>query len=148
MNPEQYHEPPLICNKCGEALYDGSGLNEVNTSHNFGSEFDSDRFTFSLCEKCVIDLMLTFTIPPHFSTSIARDINEKPEPVMKQLQRYREILFVKEKVATDIRNACKGFIGVPYTAGPVTGEDLVEGTDLMPIDDDKPPIIHIRQKKR
>lgn len=85
----------IICNKCSKSMkkYSFHGLIEASTEHNWGSAFHTDQFIFSLCEKCVIDLMLTFEIAPTYFTCIPdNSINEESEPVFERLKRYKEIL--------------------------------------------------------
>lgn len=62
----------LICNLCGETLkqiistdgmYNFCGLEEVSMNCGYGSLNDGTTFTFSLCEKCVEELMSRFKIP-------------------------------------------------------------------------------------
>lgn len=62
----------LICNLCGETLkqiistdgmYNFCGLEEVDMVCGYGSLNDGLVFTFSLCEKCVEDLISKFKIP-------------------------------------------------------------------------------------
>lgn len=62
----------LICNLCGETLkqiistdgmYNFCGLEEVSMNCGYGSLNDGTTFTFSLCEKCVEELMSRFKVP-------------------------------------------------------------------------------------
>lgn len=65
----------LICNKCGKTLkqelttdgdiFNYCGLEEVKMECGYGSENDGTVFVFSLCEKCVMELMKSFKIPAH-----------------------------------------------------------------------------------
>jgi len=62
----------IICNKCGESCktdiefgeYDG--LIEVCVRGGYFSKFigDMNSFTFSLCEKCVMEMIKTFKVEP------------------------------------------------------------------------------------
>jgi hypothetical protein len=62
----------LICNMCGKTLkqiistdgdYNFCGLEEVKMVCGYGSENDGSIFRFSMCEKCVFELMNKFKIP-------------------------------------------------------------------------------------
>ena len=64
---------PIRCNKCGEycsltdLLEDNYGLLNASFASGYNSipQFeDMLRFTFSLCEHCLLDLFLTFKIKP------------------------------------------------------------------------------------
>lgn len=70
MKAEQVDD--LICNLCGgtlkqiissDGMYNFCGLEEVNMVCSYGSLNDGLVFTFSLCEKCVEELMSKFKIP-------------------------------------------------------------------------------------
>ena len=68
----------VLCNKCGEDVrkYEGEGENRKSMGYYglvdatfdggyFSTDIrDGDIHTFSLCEKCVAELMKTFKIPP------------------------------------------------------------------------------------
>lgn len=62
----------LVCNLCGgtlkqiistDGMYNFCGLEEVSMNCGYGSLNDGTTFTFSLCEKCVEELMSKFKIP-------------------------------------------------------------------------------------
>lgn len=62
----------LICNLCGgtlkqvissDGMYNFCGLEEVRMNCGYGSHNDGTTFTFSLCEKCVEELMNKFRVP-------------------------------------------------------------------------------------
>lgn len=88
----------LICNKCGNSLFDGfnnHGLQNVTSEHDYCSTLDGDRFTFSLCERCLIDLMIGFTVPPEYSVNEILAFKKDDEPVPEKLQRYKSNLMKK-----------------------------------------------------
>lgn len=62
----------MVCNNCGKTLkqllgdpdeYNFCGLEEVSMVCGYGSQNDGTIYTFSLCEKCVEELMKKFVIP-------------------------------------------------------------------------------------
>ncbi len=66
----------ICCNKCGDSLkksdtnYEGygyHGLKEVQAYFGYGSGFDGDELTFSLCQRCSFKLICSFKIDPVFS---------------------------------------------------------------------------------
>lgn len=61
----------IICNKCGNTCLPikecgGEGLIEASVCGGYGSEIigDGDSLTFSICERCLIEIILDFRIPP------------------------------------------------------------------------------------
>jgi hypothetical protein len=59
----------IFCNKCGNSCKSGSnfnGLIEVTAEGNYDSTHleDLKTYTFSLCEKCLVELFATFQIKP------------------------------------------------------------------------------------
>jgi hypothetical protein len=62
----------IICNNCGESCKTDSdfnqydGLIEVCVSGGYFSKFigDLNSYTFSLCEKCVMEMIKSFKINP------------------------------------------------------------------------------------
>ena len=68
-------EKELFCNKCGKTCQKPDhevdwqkanyGLNNVTFIAGYYSDrfCDLDKITFSICEECLFDLFLTFTIP-------------------------------------------------------------------------------------
>jgi hypothetical protein len=63
----------IICNKCGQAFkvgpYGGfEGLEEAEVTGGYGSNHigDGNRYRFSICEKCLLELFQTFVVPPCF----------------------------------------------------------------------------------
>ena len=58
----------IICNKCGlEEEREGfTGLEEVSVNGHYMSSklTDGVKYTFSICETCLIDLFADFTHPP------------------------------------------------------------------------------------
>ena len=65
----------VLCNYCGESLIgeggNQNGLVETEVHGGFDSTGlgDGDRFTFSICEKCLLELFKDFLIPPQFSST-------------------------------------------------------------------------------
>ena len=62
----------VLCNKCGETCIPDSpqngaphGLVEANVTGGYHSTHigDCESHTFSLCEKCLVELFATFKIP-------------------------------------------------------------------------------------
>lgn len=60
----------VICNKCGESCKDKENMNyegliEVSVLGGFCSKYigDDTEYVFSLCEKCTMDLIKSFSIP-------------------------------------------------------------------------------------
>ncbi len=63
----------IICNKCGKScINEGAaspeGLIEVQVRGGYGSNAlgDGSDFTFSICETCLVQVILTFEVPPDF----------------------------------------------------------------------------------
>ena len=63
----------IICNKCGKSCfghksYSPEGLIEVHVRGGYGSAVigDGDTLTFSLCERCLVPIILDFKIPPDY----------------------------------------------------------------------------------
>ena len=64
----------LVCNKCSKELPTHSGalntllqrnlMHDFNVCFNYGSEYDMTKWKFTLCEKCILDFILTFEITP------------------------------------------------------------------------------------
>lgn len=82
----------IICNKCGEscctddsdemsAWRDYDGLLEVGGSGGYHSKHIGDMtyFTFSLCEKCLMELFKTFKINPIFDRDDVHYVGEDTE---------------------------------------------------------------------
>jgi hypothetical protein len=71
----------IYCNKCSKKI-DMSNENDYwseNLMHSFsvafgyGSRFDMDIWDFHLCEKCVLEFILTFKIAPNGHPSFDKD---------------------------------------------------------------------------
>lgn len=61
----------IICNKCEKSLKDSSNINyeglvEADVAFGYGSDHfgDMTQIQFSLCEKCLHNLVATFKISP------------------------------------------------------------------------------------
>lgn len=67
---EQEEIDDIFCNMCGDSCIDkhvknAEGLIEVQVSGGYGSDHIGDgiEYTFSLCERCVMDAIRKFKIP-------------------------------------------------------------------------------------
>lgn len=61
----------VICNKCGDSCrqehrLSNEGLIEISVQGGYWSNYigDGTRYTFSICEKCLIELFASFKIEP------------------------------------------------------------------------------------
>ena len=68
----------IICNRCGKTCIPlkecgPEGLSEVNVRGGYGSEIlgDGDFFTFSMCERCLAEIILDFKIPPEYGDTLS-----------------------------------------------------------------------------
>ena len=70
---EQDFIQDIICNQCGESCINEGcpspeGLIEVTVDGGYGSKHigDGDSLTFSICERCLVGIVLEFKIPPDY----------------------------------------------------------------------------------
>jgi len=70
---EQDFIQDIICNKCGESCINEGcpspeGLIEITADGGYGSNWigDGDSLTFSICERCLVAIVLEFKIPPDY----------------------------------------------------------------------------------
>lgn len=58
----------VTCNKCGdkniEEEYDYERFSEISLSFGYGSMYDSEHWSFDLCDQCLTDLIKTFKLVP------------------------------------------------------------------------------------
>jgi len=77
----------IICNKCGKSLKDScdmnyEGLTEARICGGYASKIgDMLELSFSLCEKCLIELFKTFVIKPSEVDHLGwpKDVQENQE---------------------------------------------------------------------
>lgn len=69
---EEYHITEVVCNKCGctsgklqdDDSYAANEFQEFGTYFGYGSRFDMERWSFDLCEDCLVELIKTFKHSP------------------------------------------------------------------------------------
>lgn len=68
MTITNYNVVEIICNKCGdkdtEEDYDHERFQELSMSFGYGSRYDSEHWSFDLCDQCITDLIKTFKHVP------------------------------------------------------------------------------------
>lgn len=80
----------VVCNKCGKESikkeddhWFGEDFQHIHLSFGYGSSFESERWSFDLCDGCLIDIVRTFKyVPDGFK------------------QDYTEVKFVKDPQKT------------------------------------------------
>jgi hypothetical protein len=85
---EKEETEDILCNMCGESCKEGKygdsqwsqyqGLIEVDISAGYDSKVlnDGDEYIFSLCEKCLKELMDKFKFDAYIGNSIGGEVNK------------------------------------------------------------------------
>ena len=96
-------EKDIICNKCGQSLFDGINLNGLEEAECYGGPdskylIDTVSYSFSVCEKCLVEYMDTFKIPPTTEEYNPYDnYLLKSEKKKNLMRRVKESLFGKRR---------------------------------------------------
>lgn len=68
----------VTCNKCGKSFKPdfGQDMQKIELHFGYESKYDTDRWTFDLCDECILDIIKTFK---HIPEECVDWINEQFE---------------------------------------------------------------------